>query len=171
MKKFKPYIMAAMFAAIIFIFTFTTNLRLPLPNGGYLHFGDSMIYLSALLIPTPFAIVAAAIGAGLADLLSGAVIWMPFTLIIKALMAFAFIGCFNSSKLLTVTTTIRAVIASGINIVLYYFAEAIIMSNIAAPLATLSFNLIQSGGSFVIFVLIALALDKVKFKDTLKRIS
>ena len=39
-------------------------------NGGYIHFGDALIYLSATLLPKPYAICAAAIGGGVADLLT-----------------------------------------------------------------------------------------------------
>ena len=39
-------------------------------NGGYIHFGDSLIYLAAVLLPRPYALAAAAIGGGLADLLT-----------------------------------------------------------------------------------------------------
>ena len=39
-------------------------------NGTYIHFGDALIYLAAVLLPTPYALAAAAIGGGLADLLT-----------------------------------------------------------------------------------------------------
>ena len=31
-------------------------------NGGYIHFGDTMIYLAAVFLPRPYALAAAAIG-------------------------------------------------------------------------------------------------------------
>ena len=39
-------------------------------NGGYIHFGDTMIYLAAVFLPRPYALAAAAIGGGIADLLT-----------------------------------------------------------------------------------------------------
>ena len=39
-------------------------------NGGYIHFGDSLIYIAAAILPTPYALAAAAIGGGIADLLT-----------------------------------------------------------------------------------------------------
>ena len=33
-------------------------------NGGYIHFGDSLIYLAAAILPTPYALAAAAVGGG-----------------------------------------------------------------------------------------------------------
>ena len=51
-------------------------------NGGYIHFGDSLIYLAAVLLPRPYALIAASIGGGLADILT-APMWAPATIIIK----------------------------------------------------------------------------------------
>lgn len=52
---------AAVFAALIAVMTayikFNTGI-----NDGYLHFGDSMIYLAACILPLPYAMAAAAIG-------------------------------------------------------------------------------------------------------------
>ena len=58
-------------------------------NGGYIHFGDSLIYLTAVLLPRPYALAAAAIGGGLADLLT-APMWTPATVIIKMLIVLPF---------------------------------------------------------------------------------
>ena len=75
---------AAVFAALIAVMTayikFNTGI-----NDGYLHFGDSMIYLAACILPLPYAMAAAAIGGFCADILAGAAAWAPFTAIIKAL--------------------------------------------------------------------------------------
>ena len=54
-------------------------------NGGYIHFGDALIYIAAVLLPRPYALAAAAIGGGLADLLT-APMWAPATIIIKMLI-------------------------------------------------------------------------------------
>ena len=45
-------------------------------NGGYVHFGDSVIYLAAALLPTPYAFVVGA--------------WMLPTIIIKMLIVLPF---------------------------------------------------------------------------------
>ena len=59
-----------LFAAMITIMTaYIAHIPVGV-NGGYSHFGDSLIYLAAVLLPTPYALVAAAIGGGLADLLT-----------------------------------------------------------------------------------------------------
>ena len=60
-------------------------------NGGYIHFGDTLIYLAAVFLPRPCALAAAAIGGGMADLLT-APVWMPATVIIKMLIVLPFSG-------------------------------------------------------------------------------
>ena len=51
-------------------------------NGGYVHFGDSVIYLAAVLLPAPYAMAVGALGGGIADLLT-APMWAVATVIIK----------------------------------------------------------------------------------------
>ena len=64
----------AIFAAVIYVFT--AYLHVPSFNG-YTHIGDGFLYLAASLLPTGYAAAAGAVGAGLADLLSGYSIWAP----------------------------------------------------------------------------------------------
>lgn len=60
-------------------------------NGGYIHFGDALIYLAAVFLPRPYALAAAAIGGGVADLLT-APMWIPATVIIKMMIVLPFSG-------------------------------------------------------------------------------
>jgi uracil permease len=67
-QKTLNIVLAAAFAAAI---TALTMVHLPLPSeAGYVHVGDSMIYLAASFLPAPYAIIAAAIGAILISFLS-----------------------------------------------------------------------------------------------------
>ena len=60
--------LTAMFASLIIVTT--AYIKIPAPLG-YTHVGDSMIYLSAAILPGPFGFFAAAIGGAMADLLAG----------------------------------------------------------------------------------------------------
>ena len=82
-------VLTALCAALIAIFT--AFIKIPTGiNEGYVHLGDSLIYLSASLLPMPNALIAAAIGGALADILAGVSVWAPFTAIIKALNVIPF---------------------------------------------------------------------------------
>ena len=89
-QKLHQLILAALFAAAIAVMT-AYLLHIPIPTGGYIHLGDTLIYLAACLLPTPYAVMAAAIGGGLADLLT-APLWVVPTVLIKAMVALLFTG-------------------------------------------------------------------------------
>ena len=88
-------VLAALFAAAIAVTT-AYLLHIPIPTGGSIHLGDALIYLAACLLPVPFAVGAAAVGAGLADLLT-APMWVIPTLIIKAIVVLPFTRCWPAS--------------------------------------------------------------------------
>ena len=78
-KHIQLICVTGLFAAMIYVLT----AWLHIPTGaGYTHAGDGLIYLAASMLPTPYAMAAGAIGAGLADGLSGFVVWLPGTIVI-----------------------------------------------------------------------------------------
>ena len=111
---------SALLAAIICLVT-GYILHIPTPNGGYAHIGDAVIYLSAAILPLPYAIACSAIGAGLADLTTGAIIWVVPTLIIKPILVLCFSN--KSDKIITVRNVVGAFFAGIICCVLYMFVE------------------------------------------------
>ena len=131
-------------------------------NGGYVHFGDSLIYLAAVLLPRPYALAAAAIGGGLADLLT-APMWAPATIIIKMLTTIPFTN--KSRKIITPRNIIATIIAYFISGIGYFIAEYILFGSWAVLLVSMSQSLVQSGGSAIFFVIFGLALDKVQVKN------
>lgn len=163
-RSHKRLTASAMFAAMIAL---TTAYLFHIPmgaNGGYLHFGDAFIYLAACLLPTPYACAAAAIGGGLADFISGAPIWILPTMIIKPLTAVWFT---SRGKLLCGRNVAALFLAGLVSNAGYYLAEVFLTGNWIAPLATQWGGLVQSGGSALVFVIMALALDRVKIKNKL----
>lgn len=131
-------------------------------NGGYVHFGDSLIYLAATLLPTPYVLAAAAIGGGMADLLT-APMWTVATIIIKMLITIPFTN--KSSKIITPRNVIATVIAYFISSLGYFLAEYLLFGNWSVLLVSMSQSLVQSGGSAIFFVVFGLALDKVHVKS------
>lgn len=159
---------SAMFAAVIMLMT-VYLFHIPIgSNGGYLHFGDAFIYLAACFLPMPYACAAAAIGGGLADMMSGSMIWVIPTMIIKPLTALWFTN--KTEKLISKHNIIAVFGAGVVSNVGYYTAEALIVGNWVTPLATQWGNVIQSAGSGVIFVLMAAAIDKLALKKKLVNI-
>ena len=131
-------------------------------NGGYIHFGDALIYLSAVFLPRPYALAAAAIGGGLADLLT-APMWAPATIIIKMLITLPFTS--REGRIMAPRNIAAPFIAAVISAAGYYLAEGILFGSFVAPLASLAGSAVQSGGSAVIFLALAAAMDKARVKD------
>jgi uncharacterized membrane protein len=85
MNSTRKLILAAILAALVFSITYFTKIPIPYPPGAYAHAGDSIIYLSGMMLGGPWAAAVAALGSVFADLLA-APIYIPATLVIKAVM-------------------------------------------------------------------------------------
>lgn len=151
----------ALFAALICIST-AYLFHIPVGvNGGYIHIGDSLIYLAAALLPAPYAMAAGALGGMFADLLT-APVWAPATFIIKMLITLPLTS--KKEKLVNTRNVVGAFFAGAISILGYYLAEVIMFGTWAALIPSVAGNLVQAIASAVIFVLFGMALDKTGFK-------
>ena len=165
-EKMKNLTLSAMFAAVIMLMILYL-FHIPVgSSGGYVHFGDAFIYLVACFLPMPYACGAAAIGAGLADVLSGSAIWAIPTMMIKPLTALWFTN--KQEKLFNRHNLIGVLIAGVVSIVGYYLAEVILVGSWTAPLLTIWGNVVQAVGSGILFVVMAFAIDRVSLKKKLE---
>ncbi len=167
--KIRRITATGLFAALIYVFT----AYLHIPTGaGYTHAGDGLIYLAACILPTSYAMAAGAIGGALADGLTGFPVWIPATVIIKAVTALFFSN--KKEKILSLRN-ILAVIPSGIICIAgYSFYEGTVMAggfSVAALTAAFTQTpayLVQIGTSTVLFVAVSLLLDRIEFKKKFK---
>ena len=168
-EKLRRITAAGLFAALVYVFT----AYLHIPTGaGYTHAGDGLIYLAACILPTPYAMAAGAIGGALADGLTGYPVWIPATVIIKAVTAVFFSN--KSEKMLTLRN-ILAIIPSGILCIAgYSIYEGVVMaggfsiSALTAAFTQTPSYLVQIGTSTLLFVAAALFLDRVGFKKKIR---
>ena len=116
------------------------------------------------MLPTPYALAAAAIGGGLADLLT-APMWIPATVIIKMLIVLPFTS--KSAKIITKRNLLATVLAYFISGVGYFLAEYILFETWAVFWVSMGESLIQSAGSAAFFIVLGLALDKSNVKSRL----
>ena len=167
-EKMKNLTLSAMFAAVIMLMILYL-FHIPVgSNGGYIHFGDAFIYLSGCFLPMPYACAAAAIGGGLADIMSGSAIWAIPTMIIKPLTVIWFTS--KEDKLFNKRNIVAVILAGVVSIVGYYLAQVILTGNWVASLLGIWGNVVQAIGSGVIFLIMAVAIDKVSLKKRLKEI-
>lgn len=164
-KKVLKMVYAAVFAAMIFVLT--RFIQIPVPGGmGYLHFGDAMIYLVASTLGGPWALLASAIGAAIADLSSGYAVYAPVSAIVKVLIALPFVLSNKKSEKILTPLTVCLTIPSGIITVLGYFVGDCII-NKAYAVADIPMNVVQAVGSAIIFIIIGAAFDAAKLKKKL----
>ena len=161
MKKINYLAATGIMAALITLMT-AYICHIPVgANGGYVHFGDALIYLAAVLLPKPYALAAAAIGGGLADLFT-APMWLPATVVIKMLIVLPFTE--RSQKIVSIRNVMAAVLAYFISGFGYFAAEYILFETVSVFWISMMQSLVQSGGSAVFFIVFGMALDKTAFK-------
>lgn len=164
-KSIKRLAVTALAAALIFIFTRFFMMPMPIPGGnGYIHLGDSFIYFFACILPMPYSLCAASIGASLADVTSGYAVYAIPTILIKAAMA----SCFTTKKSLFTLRNITALILATIILVLGYYIYEVIMFGHAVAIANTIGTTIQGVGNAVLFIVISVVLSKIKAYTALK---
>ena len=160
--KLKMLTNGAMFAAIIFAATLTGAVA-PIGGGAYIHIGDAAIYVAVLLLPTPYAVAAAAIGAALADFTLGSAIYIIPTIIVKSLLVLTAKGLMKLTKN-PLLQDILICLAGVVTVAGYYVAELVLLlisgSDLGAAAAgaffdSVPFNAIQAGASAVLFLVLA----------------
>ena len=130
-------------------------------NGGYIHFGDALIYLAAVLLPKPYAIAAAAIGGGLADFLT-APMWIPATIVIKMMIVLPFTE--HSPRIVSLRNVIAVILAYFISGIGYFAAQYILFETATVFWISMLQSLVQAVGSSACFIVFGIALDKADFK-------
>lgn len=171
----KNIVLTGLLAAMVF---FTTAYILHIPvgtGGGYIHLGDTVIYIAAALLPTPYAMAAAAIGGALADILSGAAVWAIPTVIIKALMVLPFTA--RRECMLCRRNLLAPVLAGVIGVAGYFVAEVCIVTlsggtlqaAIGGGVVAVLPNVLQELAGGVAFILLAAALDRLQVKKRIFR--
>jgi len=164
-KNLKKLAAAGMMTAMIFVVTLLV--KIPAPSG-YIHPGDALLYIGAMLLGSPWALIAGALGEGLADIAGGYAAYVPATVLIKLLMAVPFTVIRNKAdKLCSFRAVLMTVIAGAVNVGGYFAADCLIDK--AYAVVDLPGNAIQSVASVVLFILLALALDKAKIFDRFRR--
>lgn len=135
----KTFVRVAMLTALATVLTLFP--QIPAGNG-YVHFGDCVIYLASIFLgPVPGALVGA-IGHGLADIISGFVIFAIPTLIIKGLLGFV-IGKLLFRQSLTLWRLVSAAIVALLIVMLGYFLAELLLYGISGAILCLFSSPVQ----------------------------
>ncbi|MDY6314879.1 MAG: ECF transporter S component [Clostridia bacterium] len=161
--KTKKLVTAALFAAIICAVTFFP--KVPSVNG-YLHLGDAVILMAAFVMGPLYGAAAAAIGSALADIISGYVIFVPGTFMIKfltaAVAALVLSGLKKTAPKLGFVSYILAGIVGEALMVLGYFAYEAVIYDVPGAAAGIVGNLCQAAAGIVVSTLIMITVKNIK---------
>ncbi len=153
---------AAVFAALICIFTFA--FPVPLPNKGYFNFGDCFIVVASLCLGPVFGGLASGIGAALADLILGYTYYSPATFVIKWLMAavcwLIFKAIVSLNKKFNVLGIIVGAVVAEAVMVFGYFLFEIPLYGLTVAVADIIGNLTQGAIGAFSGTLLFCVLDK-----------
>ncbi|HQP57661.1 MAG TPA: ECF transporter S component [Petrotogaceae bacterium] len=81
----KTLVYSGLMVALVFVTTFSIKVPVPFTQG-YIHMGDSMIFVASILFGWKVGALAGGVGSMLADIVGGYAGWAVPTLIIKSVM-------------------------------------------------------------------------------------
>jgi uncharacterized membrane protein len=143
----KDIALRASFTALVFI---ATAIIPPIPisaTGGYLNFGETVIYACALLFGGITGGFAGGVGAAMADIFLGFGSFAPITLIVKGIEGYV-VGTMGKGKPLR--SQALAVIVGGVILVVGYFVFEVALFGLPAAVTEVPFNMLQAGVGLVV---------------------
>ena len=163
-EQVKSLTITAFGIALVYVFTWLINIRLPFaPNGGLIHLGNVPLFIFAIIFGKKTGAIAGGVGMGLFDLVSGWTLWAPFTFVIVGCMGFV-MGLITEKKKGYGWYVEAMAAACVIKIAGYYVAEGIIYGNWITPVTSIPGNLLQIGVAAVIVLIVIVPLKKAAGK-------
>lgn len=164
--KVKNMTITALMAALVFIGTCYLKIPVPAMNG-YIHLGDSMIFLTVCIWGKKEGAAAGAIGGALADLIGGYSIWILPTFFIKAIMALI-MGLLAERSQKTFGWVFGCLVSCVFQIAAYSIAAGFLFDK-ASAIAMVSGTSIQSLGGFAAALAVFTALHHAGAISAIKR--
>ena len=162
-KQVLMLVMTALFAAMSCVATMV--LVVPSPTGGYMNLGDAVVLLGAFLLGPVYGAIAGGVGPALADLLAGYTVYVPATLVIKALMGIAAGLLYKGiGKRWSVAGILACgVVTEAIMVVGYWLYDGFLMGSLAGSAIGIPSNLVQAVFGIAVATLLTAALRKVSY--------
>lgn len=162
----KDLVFTALLIALVFIATKFINFQLPFSlHGGLIHLGNTILFAAAIVFGPKKGAISGAFGMGLFDLVSGWVVWAPFTFVIRGLMGWM-IGTIANRKGRNGDSfkwNIIAILLGSIWMISgYYISEVIIYGNWFTPLTAVPGDITQVIIGIILGIPLITALKKTK---------
>lgn len=159
----RKLVYTALFTALVALATMAIKVPTPV---GYVNIGDSMVFLSALLLGPTTGMIAGGLGSAIADILLAFGAWAPWTLVIKGIEGLI-VGWAahrrykdsNTDKWLQ-TVILSCIIGGAWMVVGYWLSYSVITGSLAAGAVEIPFNAVQALVSIVLGTAVAAALRR-----------
>lgn len=141
----KDMVITSILIGLVFIFTKFINIRIPISiNGGLIHMGNVMLFVTAICFGKKKGAIAGSFGMAIFDLVSGWVIWAPFTFLVRGIMGYIVGRISEKREGKSILYNILGITIAGIWMIIgYYFTEVILYGNFIAPITSIPGNLTQ----------------------------
>ncbi|QUH25775.1 ECF transporter S component [Serpentinicella alkaliphila] len=158
-------IITGLLMALVTVATMLIKVPIPVTNG-YIHVGDSMIFLAAIMFGKRKGALAGGIGSAFADLLWGYPQWILPTLVVKGLMGYL-VGAIadqDNDNVINLRNILALVIGAITMATGYLFVGAIMTGSFVAVLVEgFPADLVQGFGGAALFIPIGIALKKTDY--------
>lgn len=152
--------LGGMLAALVLVATSFFKLPVSLTQG-YIHLGDGFILLGAALLGNT-AIIAAALGSALADLLGGYTMYILPTFLIKGAVAAIAVWAFAKERPLWLRIA-GMIMAEAVMVLGYFLIEWLVLGyGLAAAASAVFPNIVQGLSGVIIGVLLLPVIQRVK---------
>ena len=156
-KQIRRLAMSGVMAALVFVMTYLPKVPVPV-TGGYVHLGDGMVFLAAMLLG-PMGVAASAVGSALSDLVGGYITYLVPTFLIKGVMALIAWKLYKPGKWLQ--TAIAFIIAEAVMVAGYFVFETVLYG-VPAALGAVGPNAIQGAAGVAVGLLCATLVPRLK---------
>lgn len=160
-------IITSMLIALVFVATILLNIKLPITaNGGLVHLGTAVLFISSILFGPKKGAIAGAIGMGLFDLVGPWVLWAPITFLARGLQGYivgkvAWSKGRNGSSL--ALNLIATIVSIPFMLAVYYLGEAIIFKSWIIPAASIPGNIVQNVVGLCVAIPVCVVLKKIPY--------
>lgn len=141
-------VITSLFAALVTVGTIVIQIPTPATNG-FINFGDTLIFISGVVLGPFNGLLAGGVGSWLADMLSGYAHYAPWTLVIKGLegLIIGLLAHRVYSKTLKLWPAMLAMLVAGAWMIFGYFIAALVMYGWVGAVESLVGNSVQALGS------------------------
>lgn len=160
-NKTKNLTVLGLLIALVSISTMVIQVPVPATEG-YIHLGDSVIFLVGILFGSRRGMIAGGLGSAIADILTGYTHWAIPTLIIKGIMGYLVgkISNIDDKNILNTRNIISLIVGVIWMVFGYFLSGAALKGSFLVSATSIPSNLVQGIGGALIFIPLGIALKK-----------